>query len=113
MSLTKLDHRFVSGSHRRCPDQGSVKETGQSERALFTKRRKDAYEALHPETKAGSSQAAGMNKSLGRGDVADNLAATFVSETARSTGKDERTIRRDAERGEKISAEAIASCQPR
>ena len=39
-------------------------------------RRKELYEALHPETVKGKSQAAGMNRSK-TGDVADNVSATL------------------------------------
>ena len=38
----------------------------------------------------------------------DNLStASFASETANVSGKDERTVRRDAERGEKVIPEVI------
>lgn len=42
------------------------------------------------------------------GNVTDNLSATsFASETAKATGKDERSVRRDAERGSKVIGEVI------
>lgn len=73
-----------------------------SERALFTARRKEAYEALHPETRAG---VAGADA---RWNATDNLStASFAAETAKVSGKDERTVRRDAERGDKVSSEAL------
>jgi ParB family chromosome partitioning protein len=58
--------------------------------AIF--RRKAIYEELHPETKAGASQAIGMNKALGRGDVSANFAPTFTEATASATGKSQRSI---------------------
>jgi hypothetical protein len=47
---------------------------------------------------------------MGRGeDVADKLSITsFATETAKAIGKDERTVRRDAERGEKVIPEVMA-----
>lgn len=72
-----------------------------AERALFTRRRKEAYEALHPETKAGQAQAVGMNAAVGN-NVAAKSAATFTADASKKTGQSERTIRLDAERGESI-----------
>jgi hypothetical protein len=46
-------------------------------------RRKEIYEALHPETRAGVAQAAGMNRAIGRGDVGAENAPTFTKATAR------------------------------
>jgi ParB family chromosome partitioning protein len=65
--------------------------------AIF--RRKAIYEELHPETKHGANQHT-------RG--VDNLATPadrFTSVTADATGKDERTIRRAAARGEAVGDE--------
>lgn len=78
-----------------------------AERAEFTRRRKAAYEALHPETKAGAAQAAGMNTALGN-DVVAKSAATFAEDQAAKTGQATRTVRQDAERGEKVSDKALA-----
>jgi ParB family chromosome partitioning protein len=67
-----------------------------SERARFTARRKEAYEALHPETRHGANQhTRGVDK-LSTPSFADDQAAV--------TGADARSVRRDAERGEKIAA---------
>jgi ParB family chromosome partitioning protein len=71
-----------------------------AETALFTARRKEAYEALHPETKHGGDR---------KSDQVDNLSTrSFAEETATATGKDERTVRRDAERGQKLIPEVLA-----
>lgn len=59
-------------------------------------RRKQLHEAEFPETKAGQSQALGMNKALGK-DVAAESAATFAKDAAEKTGKSERTIRADVQ----------------
>lgn len=72
----------------------------QAERALFTKRRKEAYEALHPETKAHVAGAHAANAAMGNASA--NLAPAFTADAATKTGKPERTIQRDAERGSNI-----------
>lgn len=59
-------------------------------------RRKELYEMLHPETKAGAAQAAGMNRAVGN-NVNANLASTsksFVEDTAEKTGMSKRAISR-------------------
>ncbi|MGV0879466.1 ParB N-terminal domain-containing protein [Martelella sp. FLE1502] len=82
-------------------------ELSASERASQTARRKAIYLELHPETAAHVAGAYGSNKA--QGNATDNLsAASFSAETAKATGKDERTVRRDAERGEKVIPEVIA-----
>lgn len=73
-----------------------------SDRAQQTARRKAIYLELHPET---AEHVAG-----GKGNAtADNLSAvpSFAAETAKLVGKDERSVRRDAERGEKVLDAAI------
>lgn len=71
-------------------------ELSASERASSTARRKAIYLELHPET--------GHGKATASKD--DNLSS-FADETASATGKDKRTIQRDAERGEKVVPEAM------
>lgn len=83
-------------------------ELGPAERAHGTARRKAIYLLLHPDTAAGAAQAAGMNSVLGRGDVAANLAPTFTEATSAATGRSERAVERDAERGSKISERALS-----
>ncbi len=74
-------------------------ELSASERASSTARRKAIYLELHPETAHGGDR---------KSDQVDNLSTrSFSAETAKATGKDERTIRRDAERGEKVVPEAM------
>lgn len=78
-------------------------ELSPSDRARQTARRKAIYLELHPET-APVTQRGGP----GRGKTTDNLSAvSFATETAIATGKDERTVRRDAERGEKVIDEVL------
>jgi ParB-like chromosome segregation protein Spo0J len=74
-------------------------ELSAADRAEQTARRKAIYEELHPETKHGGDR---------KTDQVANLATpNFVKETASCVGKSERVIQRDAERGEKISEEAL------
>ena len=59
-------------------------------------RRKEIYEMLHPETKAGAAQAAGMNRAIGN-NVGDKLASktkSFVEDTSEKTGMSKRTVSR-------------------
>jgi len=71
-----------------------------AERALFTRRRKAAYLELHPETAAYVAGAHAANRSMGNASAI--LAPAFTSDTAAKTGQPERTIQRDAQRGERI-----------
>lgn len=75
-----------------------------AEKSLFTRRRKEAYEALHGPAKANSAIAA--NKVMGN-NVSANLADTFVTDTVAKTGQSERAIQRNAERGEKIAEDVL------
>lgn len=71
-------------------------------------RRKEIYEMLHPETKAGAAQAAGMNRALGN-NVADKMSATskaFVEDTAEKLGVDPRTVRRQIQTARNLTPEA-------
>lgn len=59
-------------------------------------RRKELYEILHPETKAGVAQAAGMNRAVGN-NVGAKLASTsksFVEDTSQKTGMSKRAVSR-------------------
>jgi len=74
-----------------------------AEAADQTRRRKEIYEALHPETARGV--AGGKAR---QGAATDNLS--FADQTAQSTGRDIRSVQRDAARGEALGddLEAIA-----
>jgi N6-adenosine-specific RNA methylase IME4/ParB-like chromosome segregation protein Spo0J len=74
------------------------------DRALFLARRKEIYLIKHPET--------AREATLKKGEVAPfrqlgETAKRFTAATADATGQKERTIQRDVERGEKISATAL------
>lgn len=99
VALSDLERQIAECDENLC---GSV--LSKAERALFTRRRKDAYEALHPETKHGTP---GVSRQVGdthdRGD-----ADRFTADTAVKTGQSERAVQRDAERGNRISTPALA-----
>lgn len=70
-----------------------------ADRASQTARRKAIFEELHPETRHGGNYQSGQ---FGHTDT-----PAFVEATSAAIGKAERTVRRDAERGEKISEKAM------
>lgn len=70
-------------------------ELSSSERAAQTARRKAIYEELHPETKQGTP---GVSRQVGD-TRARATSARFTAETAKKTGRSERSVQRDAERG--------------
>ena len=75
-----------------------------AERASLTRRRKDVYERLYPETAHG-----GDRRSIKSQNVQlENSPARFTAETAAVSGKSERVVQLDAERGKKISERAMA-----
>lgn len=59
-------------------------------------RRKEIYESLHPETKAGQAQAAGMNRAIGNnvGDTMSVRTKSFAQDTADKLGVSPRTVER-------------------
>ena len=71
-------------------------------------RRKEIYEALHPETKAGIAQAAAMNRAVGN-NVAVKMSATsksFVEDTAGKLNVAPRTVRREIQTAKNLTQEA-------
>ena len=71
-------------------------------------RRKEIYEELHPETKAGVSQALGMNTAVGN-DVECKLHSTsksFVNDTAEKLGVNPSTIKRQIQTAKNLTPEA-------
>jgi hypothetical protein len=57
---------------------------------LFTRRRKEIYEAIHPETRAHVAGAHASNKA--QGNASAKLAPAFTSDTAKRTGQSERSV---------------------
>jgi ParB family transcriptional regulator, chromosome partitioning protein len=73
-----------------------------AERSAAVARRKAIYETLHPETKHGA---------IGRGHKLPNGSARvdrFSAATAAATGRSERAVQLDAQRGEALGAEVLA-----
>ena len=71
-------------------------------------RRKEIYEMLHPETKAGTAQAAGMNRAIGN-NVSAKLAPktkSFVEDTTEKTGMSKRAISRLLQIANNLSMDA-------
>lgn len=102
VTMGDLERQIAECDENLC---GSVLSPG--ERARFTARRKEAYEALHPEAKAGAAQANGMNASQGRGGQVGHDVPSFADDQAAKTGQSARAIRRDAERGQQVCKEAL------
>ena len=73
-----------------------------TERAMFSARRKEAYEALHPEARHGAI-GNGREKSCQLG----NSTPSFADDQADKTGQSKRAVARDAERGSKVCQEAL------
>ena len=72
-------------------------------------RRKEIYETLHPETKAGAAQGNGMKRSTEDDGLADKLSAkpkSFAQGTAEKLGVDERTVRRQVKIAKDLTPEA-------
>ncbi|WP_312809319.1 ParB/RepB/Spo0J family partition protein [Agrobacterium cavarae] len=86
-----------------------------AERALFTAKRKAAYEELHPGTQHGGDRPSRQVGDLPFEDTLppDNPPAEstqvqrFSAATAQATGFSERAVQRDAERGQKVVPEAL------
>jgi ParB family chromosome partitioning protein len=80
-----------------------------AERALFTRRRKEIYEALHPETRQHVAGAHAVNAALGNASA--KLAPAFTADTAAKTGQSERAVQRDVTRGERIAEDVLKVVQ--
>jgi uncharacterized ParB-like nuclease family protein len=75
-----------------------------AERALFTKRRKEIYVALHPETRHGAI-GGGHDQSRKLCDSAK--ADRFTADTAARISRSERAVQLDAARGENIAEDVL------
>ena len=84
-----------------CDENLCVARLGPAEQAIFTAARKEAYEALHPETRHGAT-GVGRTKSRHDGD-----SSRFTVDTASRTRRSERAVQRDAMRGSKIDPEIL------
>lgn len=73
--------------------------------AAHIARRKAIYEALHPETRAESfhgNRHTGSRRQSGEGQI-----RRFTAETAKGTGRSERSVQRSAERGKKLGTDLL------
>lgn len=94
LDLPDLERQIAECDENLCAPQLTP-----ADRAMFTKRRKEAYEALHPHARHGGDR---------KSDQVDKLSTrSFAEDQAAVTGVDARTVRRDAERGEKVCDEAL------
>lgn len=103
VELTDLERQIAECDENLCGPKLTAVEL-----ARFTKRRKDAYEALHPETKHGINQHTSSRQvgdSESRSENSD--VGRFTADTAAKTGQSERAIQRNAERGEKVIDEVM------
>lgn len=73
-----------------------------AERAKQTARRKAIYLELHPETAHGANL-----EGAGVANLASPETPAFATATAKATGQSERSVQRDAERGQKVIAEVL------
>ena len=94
LDLSDLECQIAECDENLCAPQLSP-----SDRARFTKRRKEAYEALHPEAKRGGDRRSDQ--------TANNAVRSFAEDQADNTGKAIRTVFLDAERGEKVDPKAL------
>ncbi len=84
------------------------KEPSALELGELLARRKELYETLNPEAKAGKAQAAGMNRAVGN-NVSDKMSSTsksFAQDAADKLGVSKRTIERSVKLATDISPEA-------
>lgn len=86
-----------------CDENLRRAELSIAERATFTAKRKDAYEAIHPEARHGTPDVSRQVGDTGERAIAER----FTAATAKATGQSERSVQRDAERGEKVIPEAL------
>jgi hypothetical protein len=78
------------------------------ERGDQLKRRKEIYEAIHPETKIGNSQGIGMKIAAGVDDLGAPGAprSSFVKDTATKTGLSDRMIKEDVQIASNLTPKA-------
>ena len=100
VDLDKHERRLAE-----CDENLCGTNLGSAERATLTSIRKECYEFLHPETVHGAALRKGDAPSR---KLCDSGPERFTTDTAKTTGRAERTIQLDAERGEKILPSVMA-----
>lgn len=78
-------------------------ELSPAEEALHIRKRQEIWEAINGPAKAIGARAA--NASMGKGDATEKFSVAFSKETAKASGKDERTVRQAARRGRELGAD--------
>ena len=96
LDLSDLECQIAECDENLCAPQLTA-----ADKARFTKRRKEAYEALHPETKHGD------RARFSRPANDEAQTPRFTKDTAAATGQSERKVQLDAERGEKIDGRVL------
>jgi ParB family chromosome partitioning protein len=98
--VTVLDLIGPAAIIAECDENLCGTNLSKAERALFTKHRKTAYEALHPETRNGTNQHTRVSQS-------EKPSKRFTADTAAKTGRAESDVYRDASRGDHIPEEIL------
>ena len=108
MKLGNIQGRLVEIDKNLC-----IAELTTAQRVRFVATRKELYELLHPETKKGAAQSAGMKRAAGKTpdckvcSEADKQPPSFVADTAAKTGRSERSVALEAERGANIAPDVL------
>ena len=82
---------MVYDNHAECDESLCGSNLSPAEVALFTAKRKEAYEALHPETVNGTNQHSRVRQ-------VGEPSKRFTADTAEKTGQSERKAHREARR---------------
>ena len=114
LGLAEIDAHIVDLSNLQrqiaeCDENLCGPKLSRAERAFFTRRRKDAYEALHPETRVGAFNQHTSARRKVCDEQNDEPADSFTTDTAKATGQSERKVQLDAERGSKIAEDVLAT----
>lgn len=80
-----------------------------TERALFTAKRKAAYEAENPGAKAGVAGGKAGSRAKGKKitDIQNMPVISFVNDTAAKTGRSKSVVEKEAQRGNNIDQEVL------
>jgi ParB-like chromosome segregation protein Spo0J len=106
ITATVVDLTGPAAMIAQCDENIRGSNLSPAERALFTRWRKAANQELHPETRPTSAGGEGRHKQTRR-QLGEDIADRFTADATAKTGQPERTIQRDAQRGEKIPEEIL------
>lgn len=104
LGLVDIDVKVVEADdlHRQlaeCDENLCGTKLTPSERALFTRRRKEIYEAIHPEARHGGDRS--------RQDP-NSGSCSFVGDTASRTGRSRSSVAADVTRANRVSEDALS-----